>query len=583
MLRETGAGEGSKPLTAMSIGFRSKYVTYEELTQQLTSWSRAFPEVTRLRSLGRTPEGREIWLLAIGRNPEGNGPAAWVDGNMHALEVAGTSVSLAIAEDLIRNLVCPDEPLEDVPAHLAKLLRDEVTFYVVPRICPDGAEHVLTRAGYVRSNPRDERLGRGAPFWRSADVDGDGLSLSMRRLDPAGDFIVSTEHPNLMLPRRVEDEGPFYAVYPEGFVEHWDGFNIPAPDYLSDNAIDMNRNFPYGWAPEPHQKGAGPYAASEPESRAIVEFASVHPNIFAWLNLHTFGGVYIRPSGERADNRMDPTDLTLYRQIESWAEQIGGYPMVSGFEEFLYEVEKPLCGDLSSFAYAQRGAVSMVCELWDFWKQVGLPVLRPFVWNYQRRKREDIERMAVWDAAENKGRIVGGWRSFEHPQLGAVEVGGPDPRFGIWNPPPEKLGELCEKQARFFLRLASLSPRLRVTDASARRLSGDLYEVSAVVENLGYLPTFVLSSARSLPWNDGVRARIGLGEGLALDAGCAETFVGHLEGWGAVDPMTPPGMSRTGGGARRRRIAWIVRGRGVVTLVASCPRVGEVEARVELG
>jgi len=576
-------GMEAERLEAMSVGFRSKYVTYEELTRQVRAWADGYPDFVRLRTLGRTPEGREIWLLKIGQRPDGEGPAAWIDGNMHACELAGSSVALAIAEDALRNLVCPDAPLHDLPAHIAALVREDVTFYVLPRMCPDGAEYVLGTGAYVRSNPRDERIGRGAPYWKGGDVDGDGVALSMRRLDPAGDFVAAPDDPNLMLPRRIEDPGPFYAVYPEGTIEHWDGFTIPAPDYLSDNAIDMNRNFPYGWAPEPHQKGAGAFATSEVESRCVVEFATKHPNIFAWLNLHCFGGCYIRPSGEQPDNKMDPTDLTLYRKLEEWAEGVGGYPMVSGFHEFLYEADKPLCGDLSSYAYAQRGAVAMVCELWDFWKQAGLTVLRPFVWNYQRRTREDVRLMAAWDKEQNKGRIVGPWRSFQHPQLGAVEVGGHDPRFGIWNPPPERLAEVCERQSRFLLRLASLTPRLRISDARATRIEGDLWEISAVVENLGYLPTFVLSSARGLPWNDVVRAKIQAKEGVSVAAGEAEVEVGHLEGWGAVDVMSTPGFPRSGGAARRRRARWVVRGKGVVTIEAGAPRVGKVEARVEVG
>ena len=87
----------------------------------------------------------------------------------------------------------------------------------------------------------------------------------MRREDAAGDFVKSPDHPDLMLPRRIEDPGPYYTIYPEGFIEHWDGFTIPMPDYLSDSETDLNRNFPYDWVPEPKQKGAGPFAASEPE------------------------------------------------------------------------------------------------------------------------------------------------------------------------------------------------------------------------------------------------------------------------------------------------------------------------------
>ncbi len=566
----------------MSEGFRSRYITYEELTRVVHAWARAFPEFVRLRSIGKTPEGRDLWLLALGATPEGDGPAVWIDGNMHAVELAGSSVALAIAEDVLRNLVCPEAPLHDLPTHLREFLRQGVTFYVLPRMCPDGAEHALGKGGYVRSNPRDERLGRGAPFWKMVDVDGDGIALSMRVQDPAGDFVVAAEVPNLMLPRRIEDSGPFYSIYPEGVIEHWDGFTVPAPDYLSDNAIDMNRNFPFQWAPEPHQRGAGEYATSEPESRAVVEFTSKHPNIFAWLNLHCFGGVYIRPAGDKPDSKMDARDLSLFRNIEKWGEEFGGYPTVSGYHEFLYESEKPLCGDEVAFAYAQRGTIALVCELWDFWKQTGLNVIRPFVWNYQRRSRDESIKMAEWDRDQNQSRILQPWRAFQHPQLGAVEIGGPDPRFGIWNPPPERLAEVCERQAKFFLRVAALAPRLRLTEAQVTHIDGDVSEVSAVVENLGYLPTFVLTSAQQLIWNDPVRARISLDEKMSLVGDGAEHLVGHLEGWGAVDFMSTPGFPRSGGPARRARIRWVVRGKGKVAIHAACPRVGSVETVLEI-
>lgn len=566
----------------MSEGFRSRYLTYEQLTRVVHAWAESFPEFVRLRSIGKTPEGRDMWLLALGQSPDGDGPAVWIDGNMHAVELAGSSVALAIAEDVLRNLVCPDDPLHDLPPHVRDFLRQGVTFYVLPRMCPDGAEHTLGKAGYVRSNPRDERLGRGSPFWKMMDVDGNGIALSMRVADSAGDFVAAHEVPNLMLPRRIDDVGPFYSIYPEGMIEHWDGFTIPGPDYLSDNAIDMNRNFPYQWAPEPHQRGAGEYATSEPESRAVVEYTSKHPNIFAWLNLHCFGGVYIRPAGDKSDNKMDARDLSLFKHIEKWGEEFGGYPTVSGYEEFLYEAEKPLCGDEVAYAYGLRGTIALVCEIWDFWKQAGLKVIRPFVWNYQRRSREESIRMAEWDRDQNQSRILGPWRSFDHPQLGPVEIGGHDPRFGIWNPPPERLAEVCTRQAQFFLRVAALAPRLHLTETRATHVEGDVWEVSAVVENLGYLPTFVLSSAKQLIWNDPVRANISLEEKMSLVGDAAEHLVGHLEGWGAVDFMSTPGFPRSGGAARRMRVRWVVRGKGKVVIRAGCPRAGSVETSLEL-
>ena len=104
------------------------------------------------------PGGRDIPLLTIGRHPERGGPAVWVDGNMHASEVCGTSVALAIAEDVLAIHAGADmaggQPL---PPHMAQAIR-ETLFYVVPRISPDGAEEVLHRGRYVRSSPVDDRV-----------------------------------------------------------------------------------------------------------------------------------------------------------------------------------------------------------------------------------------------------------------------------------------------------------------------------------------------------------------------------------------------------------------------------------------
>jgi hypothetical protein len=50
--------------------------------------------------------------------------------------------------------------------------------------------------------------------------------------------------------------------------------------------------------------------------------------------------------GDKPDNKMDQTDLAIYRQAEAWMTEHTGYPTVSGFHEFLYEPDKPLHGDL---------------------------------------------------------------------------------------------------------------------------------------------------------------------------------------------------------------------------------------------
>ena len=567
----------------LSRGFRSAYLDYDALTAQLHAWRESFPDLCRLQSIGTTPEGRSMWMMTIGKDPDRVRPTAWIDGNMHASELAGSSVALAIAEDVLRAHVAPETL--NVSAPVLERLRAG-RFFVLPRMSPDGAEAVLKTGRFVRSVPRDARAERGASRWRSHDVDGDGLTLVMRQADPTGDYTAaSAAHPELLTTRELDDAGPFYRVYPEGTIENWDGFTIPAPSFVGDNPIDLNRNFPWSWAPTHEQIGAGPFPASEPESRAVVEFTCAHPEIYAWLNLHCFGGVFIRPLGHAPDSKLSQDDLGLFKLIGEWAESITGYPMVSGFEEFLYEPDKPLHGDLTDFAFNQRGAIAYVVELWDIFKRLGLPRPKRFVDYYANLGRADQEKLAAWDREHNQGRLVRPWKRFEHPQLGPVEVGGIDARIGLWNPPPELLAEVCDQQSRCFLRVAALAPAIGVREAKAIAVGDGLHRVEVIVENTGYLPTYVLESAKALEWNEPLYADLTAGGGCALvDPAATRVQLGHLGGWGrgagtGANELT---YLRSPGNHAVARGVWLVRGTGTVTVRAGSSRVGFVDVELTI-
>lgn len=562
-------------LDLLSRGFRERYLDHDAITAQVQAWADAFPEIVRLTSLCRTAEGRDQWLLTIGPEPERRRPSVWVDGNMHAGEVCGSSVALAIAEDAIR-LHTGGSELHGLPEHVLSRLR-EVVFHVLPRMSPDGAEAVLKTGRYVRSVPRDGRPHQAHPHWVASDVDGDGLSLVMRKQDPGGEFVESTEVPGLLLPRRLEDEGPFWKVWPEGTIAGFDGHHVPDPDFLSDTGTDLNRNFPWSWRPEPQQVGAGPFPGSEPESRAVVAFASAHPELFAWLNLHTFGGCFIRPLGDAPDTKMDPSDLALYRQVGAWAEALTSYPMVSGFKDFTYEPDKPLHGDLSEYAYRQLGCVSMVCELWDLFRRIGMERTPRFVDHYTHLRRRDLVALGRWDQAHNGGRMLRPWRPVRHPQLGDVEVGGLDVRFGVWNPPEDQLAPICEAMSAFWMRVAALAPAVVLAEVRQERLGDGHTAIELVIANEGYLPTNVLASASTLPWN----------EALWLDAtarGCElvgeqRVRVGHLDGWGRGlrDGTGALYYLRSRGGGNRRVARLVVRGTGTITVRIGGCRTGWID------
>jgi hypothetical protein len=567
-------------LASLALPFRHRFLTFAELTAQLKAWAHFFPEVARLQSLGASEEGREVWLLTLGREPERRRPSVFVNGNLHATELAGSSVALCIAEELLRLHVEPGALRMGLPAHVLEGLRD-VVVHVAPRLAPDGAEVVLKEGRYVRSNPRDRRP-EPRTRWLPQDLDGDGLALLMRQEDPTGEFVEASEVAGFLVPRQLEDAGPFYKLYPEGLIAHWDGHTVPDPGVLSDNDTDLNRNFPYAWAHEPVQAGAGALPLSEPEARCVSEYAVQHPEIFAWLDLHTFGGVFVRPLGDQPDSALDGFERALFRQLETWAKDCTGYPMVSGFEEFTYGPSEPLHGALAEFAYSQRGALGFTCELWDLFAELGIPRRRPFMDHYSMFTREDFIKLGRWDATHNQGRMVRPWTKLKHPQLGEVEVGGLDTRTGLSNPPLERLDELGHKQSAFLLRLAALAPRLHL-DVQVRELGPGVRRVEATVENRGYLPSYGLPSARILPWNIPVAVEFEPGEGAVVAPDERRQAVGHLEGWGrgAGGSGSAVYFLRSKGSVSKGFAAATVTGAGALTVRAVSPRAGEVTVKVQ--
>jgi hypothetical protein len=300
-----------------------------------------------------------------------------------------------------------------------------------------------------------------------------------------------------------------------------------------------------------------------------------HPNIFAWLNLHTFVGVGIRPLGDQPDHKMDQNDLAVFRQVEAWIKDHTGYPTVSGFHEFLYEPETPLKGDLTEFAYHQRGALAYVIELWDIFRQIGMEVKKPFVDHYAKMERRDFTALAKWDREHNQGRIFKGWTKVAHPQLGEVEVGGLDPFVGIWNPPYEKLDEVCRGNAAAFLRVASLVPRVSVREVKREKLAGGITSIELRIANRGYMGTFGISSAKKLPFSEPLRMTVEA-SGAKLVAPTEKVLeIGHLEGWGQGMFNGPTIFApHTRGNVHERFVTLVVEGSGSLKVRVGSVRVG---------
>ena len=551
---------------------------YEELTQLLFAYAEARPNLVSVRSIGKSYEGRDIWLLVLTNTATGadvDKPALWVDGNIHAAELTACTTCLYYLHQLLQG--------HGSEAQITQLL-DSRVIYMVPRLNPDGAELALAdRPRHIRSStrryPYDEAPVDGLTV---EDVDGDGRILTMRVPDPHGGYKKHADDPRLMVAREPgEFGGEYYRLMPEGFILNHDGLRIQVNK--DSEGLDLNRNFPAGWRQECDQVGAGPYPTSEPEVRAMVDFITSHPNIGAAISYHTHSGVILRPCGTRSDEDMIPEDLWAYQRFSTLGEKASGYPAISIWHEFKYHPKEVITGT-QDWLYEHLGALFWVVELWSPNKEAGIEGYKWIDW-FREHPVEDELKLLKWSDEHCQGQAHVDWRPFLHPQLGLVEIGGWD-KMNYWRNPPPALRE--REAARFpaWMNQLGLSlPRLELLRTEVRALGPDTWRVRLAVANSGWLPAYVTKQALARKVVRGVMFEILLppDPAVSLLGGKPRMEGPQLEGHAPAQSQLAflPSRDIT---ADRAVAEWVVRApQGTrLSLVASAERAGTVRTEVTL-
>src|SRR5437588_4678987 len=75
----------------------SYYHDHARLSRDLQDLQRTFPEIVKLESIGRSVQGREIWLVTIAKGGRRGQPQVLFDGAMHGSEVIGAESLLSYA------------------------------------------------------------------------------------------------------------------------------------------------------------------------------------------------------------------------------------------------------------------------------------------------------------------------------------------------------------------------------------------------------------------------------------------------------------------------------------------------------
>ncbi len=529
---------------------------YDEMTAYLREVAEACEGRCRLHTLGQTPEGREIWMLEIADQaggPVDGRPAYFVHANIHAKEVAGTTSSLRLIHDLLSG-AADYVDLEE--------LLQEVVFYVVPRLNPDGAEFALTTGANIRSRT-DEWVEPNCLV--REDVDGDGFIVDMRIERPDGQWKASPEDRRIMVPREATDtEGPFYAIMPEGMVHGWDGGEIRVACARSH---DFNRNWPANWHQEHEQGGAGDYPFSEPEMRALAEFVYAHPSIFGILGFHCGSSAVLMPPSTGTLDEILPADRKVFEELGERAAELTGLALLPTIE--YRSADSPpasLKGHSADWGYLHMGLFHFEIEQGNIYNAAGVKTEEFFAASADERHLFMKDAMRYHDEHPEQEMFVD-WHEFEHPQLGRVEIGGWK-QYWMINPSFENLREMIAPgSARFIIEYAARRPRLVISDVDVASVGEGIYRVRARVMNDGALPTNITQRALSLRSLRPVSVELEAGEGVEVLSLGRYREIGHLPARG-----------------RSAELEWFVRAPngGEVTVRAESQKGGRAEGRVAL-
>jgi hypothetical protein len=196
---------------------------------------------------------------------------------------------------------------------------------------------------------------------------------------------------------------------------------------------------------------------------------------------------------------------------------------------------------------------------------------------------DDDLKLYRWNQQKLGGAAHHGWKPYAHPQLGKLEIGGWDRFHAFGNPPLPLLEREIAKFPRWLLWQALCSPKLELVHAGAERVGDGTWKLMLVVQNVGWLPTYVTKRALARKTVRGIRTELELPAGVTLEGGKLRDDIGQLEGkaYKHTGVSFWPDYNVTDDRVRRE---WIVRGDtgATVGITVRHERAGTLRASIAL-
>jgi len=208
------------------------YHTYQEMTDFFRSLQANHSDIMSLTSIGKTYQGRDIWMVKLSDNvqQEENEPGVLFMGAHHGNEKPGFEVLIFFIEYIIDHYT--NESTPEVRNAL-----NSTQIYIIPMINPDGVE----------ANIRKNCAPNHGPLGLGRSITSYGVNLN----------------------RNYADNWFLYYLFP---------IRYSLPFVFPDSSMNYR----------------GPYPFSENETRAVKNFADMH-NLSISISYHSYGQIIMYP------------------------------------------------------------------------------------------------------------------------------------------------------------------------------------------------------------------------------------------------------------------------------------------------
>ncbi len=481
---------------------RWPYPLHSEVTERLQELTRKYPNLARLHNLGNSVGGYDLWVMEISNNETGPGeskPGLWFDANLHPDELPGRRYLRYFIERILWSYGKDPQTTE---------LVDTRTFYIMPILNPDAGEWYLTEQPLWPGYIADEHPGR--------DLNGDGLITQMRIKRRSGD------------PGDEENE---YRTLKEGTdpnQRYRGGYARYREPTGEREPTDFNRNWSAEWRSE--EPGGGPYPFSQPEVYAVAKFIAEHRNIFFHYTIHTGGGVksyMVRPPFNHPYQTMHHEDNDFYVRLGAiWAEVSNGGVMENNYYSYQFTSGRlddegnqigytaTMAGFAGDWAYSHQGLFSLT------------PEVSGIARDYNGDGYLTDTEIGKWYEEEVGGIWTVPWESFDHPELGRIEIGGSIEFPQAYG---DKLIEDSDSHYKLLTYVANLAPSLAIRDLKSEKLSGGRIRLTAAIQNTGWLSTYVTRRAIEIRHDFPVVVELTVDSGGIVE-GRETQNIGHIPG-----------------------------------------------------